>query len=101
MGGLIKNFSPTVNDKRGPLPESDNDGRGLGTGGDESDNEEEDEERDERVAGAVAFPRHSVTVFVQVGFNNDQLELVDLAAGGRSYDLSALHTATVSVVPNL
>lgn len=63
----------------GSLPESDNDGRGLGTGGDEGHNEEEDEERDERVAGAVALPRHSVSILVQVGLNNDQLELVDLS----------------------
>ncbi|KAG7225078.1 hypothetical protein INR49_014534 [Caranx melampygus] len=74
--------------------ECDNDGGGLGTGGDERDDEEEDEERDEGVAGAVAFPRHGVTVLVQVGFNDDKLELVDLAAGGRSDDLSALDAAT-------
>ena len=90
-----------MNDEHGPLPERDDDGWGLGTGSDESDDEEEDEERDERVAGAVAFPGHSVTVLIQVGLNNDQLQLVDLAAGGRSDDLSALHTATVGVVPNL
>lgn len=83
------------------LPECDDDGWGLGTGGDEGDDEEEDEERDEGVAGAVALPRHGVAVLVQVGFNDDQLELVDLAARGRSDDLSALHTAAVSVVPDL
>lgn len=53
------------------LPECNDDGRGLGTGSDEGDDEEEDEEGDERVAGAVALPRHSVTVLIQVGFNND------------------------------
>lgn len=62
------------------LPECDDDGGGLGTGGDEGDDEEEDEERDEGVAGAVALPRQGVAVLVQVGFNDDQLELVDLAA---------------------
>lgn len=62
-----------------PLPECDNDGGGLGTGGDEGDNEEKDEERDECVAGAVTLSRHSVSILIQVGFNNDQLELVDLA----------------------
>lgn len=39
----------------GVLPERDNDGRGLGTRGNERDDEEEDEERDEGVAGAVAL----------------------------------------------
>lgn len=45
-------------------PECDDDGRGLGTGGDKSNDKEEDEERDESVAGAVALPRHSVAVLV-------------------------------------
>lgn len=84
-----------------PLPECDDDGGGLGTGGDERHDEEEDEERDEGVAGAVTLPRHGVAVLIQVGFNDDQLELVDLAAGGRGDDLPALHAAAVSVVPNL
>lgn len=87
--------------RTGSLPECDDDGRRLGAGGDESDDEEEDEERDECVARAVAFPRHRVAVLVQVGFDDDQLQLVDLTAGGRSDDLSALHTAAVGVVPNL
>lgn len=83
------------------LPECDDDGRGLRTGSDEGDDEEEDEERDQSVAGAVALPRHGVAVLVQVGFDDDELELVDLAAGGRSDDLSALHAGAVSVVPHL
>ena len=83
------------------IPEGDDDGGGLSAGSDERDDEEEDEEGDEGAAGAVALPRHGVAVLVQVGFNDDQLELVDLAAGGRGDDLSALHTAAVCVVPNL
>lgn len=84
-----------------PLPECDNDGWGLGTGRDEGDDEEEDEKGDEGVAGAITLPRHGVAVLVQVRFDDDQLELVDLAAGGRSDDLSALHAAAVGVVPYL
>ena len=83
------------------LPECDDDGRRLGTGGDESDNEEEDAEMDERVASAVTFPRHRIAVLIQVSFDDDQLQLVDLAARVGSDDLSALHAATVGVVPDL
>lgn len=90
-----------VTRRSGPLPECDDDGGRLGTGGDEGDNEEKDEERDECVAGAVTLPRHSVPILIQVGFNDDQLELVDLAARGWSDDLSALHAAAVCVVPHL
>lgn len=82
-------------------PERDDDGRGLGAGRDEGDDEEEDQEGDEGVAGAVALPRNGVAVLVQVGFDNDQLQLVDLATGGRRDDLSALHAAAVGVVPYL
>lgn len=84
-----------------PLPECDDDGWGLGAGRDEGDDEEEDEKGDEGVAGAITLPWHGVAVLVQVRFDDDQLELVDLAAGGRSDDLSALHAAAVGVVPYL
>lgn len=94
-------FPPTASDTGGLSPECDDDGRGLGTGGDEGDDEEEDQEGDECVARAVALPRHGVAVLVQVGLDDDQLQLVDLAAGGRGDDLPALHAAAVSVVPDL
>lgn len=42
--------------RKQPLPESDDDGRGLRAGSDEGDDEEEDEERDQGVARAVALP---------------------------------------------
>lgn len=38
------------------VPECDDDGGGLGTGGDQGDDEEEDEEGDEGVTSAVALP---------------------------------------------
>jgi len=60
------------------LPESDDDGGGLGAGGDEGDDEEEDEEGDEGVAGSVTLPRQSVSVLVQVRLHDDELQLVDL-----------------------
>lgn len=85
----------------GMSPERHNYGRGLGTRGDECNNEEEDEKRDECVAGPVALPRHGVPILVQVGFDDDQLELVDLTAGGRSDDLAALNAAAVCVVSDL
>lgn len=84
-----------------PSPERDDDGRRLGAGCDQGDDEEEDQEGDEGVAGAVALPRHGVAVLVQVGFDDDQLQLVDLATRGRRDDLSALHAAAIGVVPYL
>lgn len=42
-----------------------------------------------------------MAVLVQVGFDDDELELVDLAAGGRRDDLSALHAGAVGVVSHL
>lgn len=83
------------------VPESDDDGGGLGTGSDERDDEKEDEEGDERVAGAVALPGHGETVLVQVGLHDDQLELTALATSGRCDDLPALHTRTVRVISDL
>lgn len=84
------------------VPERDDDGGGLGAGRDERDDEEEDEEGDEGAAGAVALPRHGVTVLVQVGFHDDQLQLVAaLTAGRRRDDLSALDAGAVRVVTHL
>lgn len=83
------------------LPESDYDSGGLSAGGDECDDEEEDEEGDECAAGAVTLPRHGVAVLIQVGLDDDQLQLVALAVGGGGDDLSALDTRTVRVVPDL
>ena len=85
----------------GAKPESDYDGGGLCAGGDECDDEEEDEEGDQGVASAVALPRQGEAVFVQVGLDDDQLELVDLSAGGRRDDLPALNATAVRVVPDL
>ena len=85
----------------GSIPKSDNDGRGLSAGRDECDDEEEDEEGNEGAAGAVTLPRHGVAVLVQVGLDDDQLQLVDLAVRGGGDDLPALDTRTVRVVPDL
>lgn len=83
------------------LPESDYDSGGLSAGGDECDDEEEDEEGNEGAAGAVTLPRHGVAVLVQVGLDDNQLQLVDLAVRGGGDDLPALDTRTVRVVPDL
>lgn len=84
------------------IPECDDDGGGLGTGGDECDDEKEDEEGDEGAAGAVALPRHRVAVLVQVGLDDDKLQLVaTLTAGRRRDDLSALDAGAVRVVTDL
>lgn len=78
------------------LPEGDDDGGGLGAGCDERDDEEENEEGDEGAAGAVALPRHGVAVLVQVGLDDDELQLVAaLTAGGRRDDLPALNAGAV------
>lgn len=63
-------------------PECDDDGGGLRTRRDERDNEEEDKEGDQGAAGAVALPRHSVAVLVQVGLDDDQLQLVGTLSAG-------------------
>lgn len=87
---------------RGSVPEGDDDGGGLGAGSDERDDEEEDEEGDEGAAGAVALPRHGVAVLVQVGLDDDELQLVAaLPAGRRRDDLPALDAGAVRVVPDL
>lgn len=84
------------------VPEGDDDGGGLSAGGDERDDEEEDEEGDERAAGAVALSRHGVSVLVQVGLDDDELQLVAaLTAGRRRDDLPALDAGAVGVVSNL
>lgn len=84
------------------VPEGDDDGGGLRAGSDERDDEEEDEEGDEGVAGAVALPRHGVAVLVQVGLDDDELQLVAaLAAGRRRYDLPALDAGALRVVTDL
>lgn len=92
---LTLNFSVAL------LPKGHNDGRGLGTGSDESDDEEEDKEGDECAAGPVTFAQHSMAVLVQIGLDDDKLELVALSPSRRSDDLPALDTGTVRVVPNL
>lgn len=87
---------------RGSVPEGDDDGGGLGAGSDERDDEEEDEEGDEGAAGAVALPRHGVAILVQVGLDDDELQLVAaLPAGRRCDDLPALDAGAVRVVPDL
>lgn len=84
------------------LPERDDDGGGLGAGGDERDDEEEDEEGDEGAAGAVALPRHSEAVLVQVGLHDDELQLVAALTAGRGRDdLPALDAGAVGVVADL
>lgn len=84
------------------VPEGDDDGGGLRAGSDERDDEEEDEERDEGVAGAVALPRHGVAVLVQVGLDDDELQLVAaLTARWRRYDLPALDAGALWVVTDL
>lgn len=78
------------------LPECDDDGGGLGARCDERDDEEEDKEGDQGAAGAVALPRHSVAVLIQVGLHDDQLQLVGtLSAGRRRDDLPALDAGAV------
>lgn len=80
-------------------PERDDDGGGLGAGSDERDDEEEDEEGDEGAAGAVALPRYSVAILIQVGLDNDELQLVAaLTAGRRRDDLPALDAGAIRVV---
>lgn len=71
---LLEVTETTLNDRRhypkyhlgdySFIPEGDDDGGGLGTGGDECDDEKEDEEGDEGAAGAVALPRHRVAILV-------------------------------------
>lgn len=84
------------------IPEGDDDGGGLGAGSDERDDKEKDEEGDEGVARAVALPRHGVAILVQVGLDDDELQLVAaLAAGRRRDDLPALDAGAVRVVTDL
>lgn len=84
------------------VPEGDNDGGGLSASSDERDDEEKDEEGDERIAGAVALPRYGVAVLVQVGLDDDELQLVAaLTASRRRDDLPALNAGAVGVVSDL
>lgn len=81
---------------QGDAPEGDDDGGGLGAGSDERDDEKEDEEGDEGAAGAVALPRHGVAVLVQVGLDDDELQLVAALTAGRwRDDLPTLDTGAV------
>lgn len=82
-------------------PESHNNGWGLCTCCDESNDEEKYQKWNECIAGAITFPRHSITIFMQIGLDNNHSELAALTHCGWSDYLSTLDTGTFSVISYL